>query len=160
MADEYTYEHFTRVDWVPTITNIAAPTVAQLNAGTELSTFLTKDGLQTPNSQNMVDNGTLADRFDAQGAGTYGGSVTLKARRKNDGTDAAWNLFAWKEQGYIVVRRGLAYDAAWAAAQEVEVYPAESHEPVMDNTATNANQTFTVAMAVTAQPDLRAVVAA
>ena len=157
---EYTYEHFTRVQWVPTITNIAAPTVAQLTAGTNLSDYLTKDGLQTPASQNMVDNGTLADRFDAQSVGTFGGNITLKARRNNDGTDAAWNIFAWGDTGYIVVRRGVAWDAAYAAAQEVEVYPVQSHEPVMDTTAANANQTFTVGLAVTAEPELRAVVAA
>lgn len=157
---EYTYEYYTRVDWVPTITNKAAPTVAQLTAGTLLSNYVTKDGLQTPNSQNMVENGTLADKFDAQSVGTYGGSITLKARRNNDGTDAAWNIFEWGETGFIVVRRGLAYSTAYAASQEVEVWPAQSHEPVMDTTAANANQTFTVALAVTSEPELRAVVAA
>lgn len=156
---EYTYEHFTRVDFVPTITAIAAPTVAQLNAGDELSDLLTKDGLQTPSSQNMVDNGTLADRFDAQGVGTYGGTITLKMRRES-ASDAAWAEFGWKEAGYIVVRRGLAYDAAWAAGQDVEVYPAESGQKVMDPSAANANQTFTVTLAVTSEPDMEAIVAA
>lgn len=157
---KYTFEYYTRVDWVPTITTIAAPTVAQLNAGTALATLLTKDGLQTPNNQNMVDNTSLAERFDAQLVGSFGGPITLKLKRDNDGTDAAWNLFEWGENGFVVIRRGLAYDAAWAAAQKAEVYPAQAHEPVMDNTAANAQQTFTVMLAVTAQPNLRATVAA
>ncbi len=157
---KYTFEYYTRVSWVPTITVVAAPTVAQLNAGTDMSTLLTKDGLSTPNSQNMVDNSGLHERFDAQIVGSFGGPITLKLKRDNDGTDAAWNLFDWGEVGFVVIRRGLAYDAAWAAAQKAEVYPAQAHEPVMDNSAANAQQTFTVMLAVTAQPSLRATVAA
>lgn len=154
---EYTFEHFTKVSWVPTIASIAAPTAAEVTAGTDISNLLTKDGLQTPSSQNMVDNGTLADRFDAQSVGTYGGNITLKARRETV-TDAAWNLFSWGEEGYLVVRRGVDHSTAFTVADEVEVYPAQSHEPVMDNSAPNANQTFTVALAVTSEPELRAVV--
>lgn len=156
---KYTYEYLTRVDWVPTITNIAAPTVAQLNAGTELSELLTKDGVSLPTSQNMVDNTTLAERFDAQLVGSFGGSGSLKLKRDNVDDDA-WDLFDWGESGYLVIRRGVPFDQAWAASDDVEVYPAQSHMPVMDNTAGNTQQTFTVGLAFTAEPELHGTVAA
>ncbi len=156
---KYTYEYLTRVSWVPIIVSKAAPTVAELNAGTDLSTLVTKDGLSTPTSQNMVDNTTLAERFDAQVVGSFGGSGSLKLKRDNVADDA-WDLFDWAETGYLVVRRGDPFDQAWAAADVVEVYPAQSHMPVMDNTAANTQQTFTVGLAFTEEPELRGVVAA
>ena len=155
----YVHEGNTKVAWVPTITNIAAPTVAELGAGTELSELLTKDGLSLPDSQNMVDSSTLADTFDAQRVGSWGGSITLTGFR-NQGADDLWDLAVYGTEGYLVVRRGIAYDTAWAAAQDVEVYPAEMHEPVPNATGANEEARFTLALAVTAQPNKRATVAA
>lgn len=155
----YVHEGNTKVSWVPTISSIAAPTVAELGAGTDLSELLTKDGLQTPDSQNMVDSSTLADTFDAQRVGSWGGSITLTGFR--DGTsDTLWDLAVYGTEGYLVIRRGIPYDTAWTAAQDVEVYPAEMHEPVPNGTAANEEARFTLALAVTGQPNKRAVVAA
>lgn len=156
----YVHEGMTKVSWVPTITNVAAPTVAQLTAGTDITELLTKDGLNISLTQNTVDNTSLAETFDSQLVGSWGGSITLTAKRDNDGTDAAWNLFTHGETGYLVVRRGAAYDGAFAADDDVEVYPAQSGEPVPNATAANAQATFSVTLAITAQPDLHAVAAA
>lgn len=159
----YAHDGYTRVMWVPTITAKAAPTVAELGAGTLLTTQdgITKDGLQIPTNQNYVDNGALSETFDAQVTGTEGGNITLTIKRNNDGTDAFWALFAERDEiGFLVVRRGLPNEDAIAAAQEVEVYPAMAHSGVMNNTAGNAQATFNVGMAVTSAPVKQAVVAA
>ena len=157
----YVHEGNTKVAWVTTIADIDAPTVAELGAGTELSTLLTKDGLQTPDTQNMVDSSTLADTFDAQVVGSWGGSITLTGfRNSTDADDDLWNLAVYGTNGYLVIRRGLPYDTAWTAAQKVEVYPAEFHEPVMNQTGANEEARFTVGCAVTSQPSKRATVAA
>lgn len=155
----YVHEGNTRVDFVPTIASKAAPTVAELGAGTALSTLLTKDGLQVPDTQNMVDSSTLSDTFDAQVVGSWGGGVSLTGFRDNV-SDDLWDLAVYGDEGYIVVRRGSAYDTAWAAADVVEVYPIQFHEPVPNATASNEEARFTVACAVTSAPNKRAVVAA
>ena len=115
--------------------------------------------LQTPDSQNMVDSSTLADTFDAQRVGSWGGSITLTGFRDAD-ADTLWDLAVYGTEGHLVIRRGVPYDTAFTAADVVEVYPAEMHEPVPNGTAANEEARFTLALAVTGQPDKRAVVAA
>lgn len=155
------YEERTRVYWVSSISNKNAPTVAELNAGTDLSCFLTKDGLKEPTNQNMVPAGALCERFDAERVGSFGGPVTLKCFRDDiDADDDAWNLFVYGTNGYLAIRSGPTHGTAWTAAQKVRVYPAEMHEPVMNDAAGNAMQTFNETLAVTAQPALKATVAA
>lgn len=155
------YEERTRVYWVPTIASIAAPTVAELNAGTDLSCFITKDGLTEPNSQNMVDAAALCERFDAQRVGSFGGTIGLKMYRDTvDADDDAYNLCVYGTNGYLVRRWGVTHGTAWAAAQKVAVFPAEMHEPVMNDTAANTMATFNETLAVTGQPNLKATVAA
>lgn len=154
----YVHEGNTKVLWVTTIADIAAPTVAELTAGTDISELLTKDGLTLPDTQNMVDSATLADTFDAQVVGSWGGGASLTGFR-DDTTDTLWDLAVYGTNGYIVVRRGMPYDDAIAAGQDVEVYPAEMHEPVMNQTGANEQARFTLALAVTGQPNKRAAVA-
>lgn len=154
----YAHDGKTLVYWVTTIANKAAPTVAELNAGTRLSGFIAKDGLDIPFAQNTVDNADLEDTFDAKGVGTFGADITLTCFR-DDTTDTAWNLFVYGTNGFLVVRRALAVATAWAAAQKVEVYPSQMHEPVPVPTTSNAQNMFKVALPTTDQPNLKATVA-
>lgn len=155
----YVHDGKTRVYWVPTIANKAAPTVAELNAGTSLAAFLRKDGLDIPFTQNFSDNADLEDTFDAQSVGTFGANISLTIFR-DDTTDTAWDLFVYGTAGYIVVRRGAAYSTAWAAAQKCEVYPAQMHEPTPLSSSTNENVAAKAMLAITDQPNLKATVAA
>lgn len=155
----YAFDAFTRVGWATSIASIAAPTTAELNAGTDLSGFLTKDGLKTPDQQNLVDVAALNSNFDAEAVGTFGGSILLKMFRDNDGTDAAWNLCVYATAGFLIVRRGIAVATAWTAAQKVEVYPAQMHQPVVIPSARNEATKFTEMLAVTSTPNLKATVA-
>ena len=154
----YIHEGMTKVSWVVTLSSVSSPTAVQLTAGTDITTFMTKDGLNISLSQNNVDNTSLAETFDSQLVGSWSGDPSLTFKRDNT-ADTAWDLFEWGAVGFLVVRRGVLYSTAYAAAQKVEVYPAQAHEPIPNNTAANAQATATVKLAITAQPDLHAVVA-
>ena len=155
----YIHEGMTKVAWVVTLSSVSAPSAAQLTAGTDITTFITKDGLNISLTQNNVENTSLAETFDSQLVGSWGGDPSITFKR-NNASDTAWDLFEWGAVGFLVVRRGVLFSTAFAAAQKVEVYPAQAHEPVPNNTAANAQSTATVKFAITAQPDLHAVAAA
>lgn len=165
MVDRYVYEGQTRVALVPRlpapgIADISAPTTTELNDSgvVDLSVLLTKDGLNTPQNQNMVDSATLAETFDSQLVGSWGGAMELTCFRDR-ASDLAWNTFVYGDEFFLVIRRGVDYDTAWANGQDVEVYPIQSHQPIMQPSAPNEQQRFTVSCAVTEQPDLKATVA-
>lgn len=147
---------------VGTISNKAAPTVAEINAGTKLSPHMTKDGIRVPSNQNMVDDSNMEDTFDAQVVGSWGGPIGFTAKRNNASgdPDTVWNLITYGLAGYVVVRRGVTSSTAVAASQVVEVYPVQYHNPVMQDPATNEQARFTVAAAVTSTPVIKATVAA
>lgn len=156
----YANDGMIRVTYAPAVANKAAPTTVELGAGTELSAWITKDGLTVPANQNMVDDSSLAEVFDAQVVGSFGGPITMTMKR--DGvaaSDTAWNLITYGLLGFIVVRRGIAVATAWTAAQKAEVFPVMFHEPIPMQTATNEQGRFTATAAVTSQPNLKATVA-
>ncbi len=156
----YANDGMITVVYTASVANKAAPTTAEIAAGTPLSVWITKDGLTVPANQNMVDDSSLAETFDSQVVGSFGGPITMTMKR--DGTpanDTAWNLITYGLTGFIIVRRGLAVATAWAAGQKAEVYPVMFHEPVPMQTATNEQGRFSATAAVTSQPNLKATVA-
>lgn len=148
------HEQNTRVVWAPSVASadLSEVTAAELTAGTDITSYLTKDGLETPADQQMVDNAGLDENFNAQGVGNYGGGINLKCFRT--ATDAAWTLFVYGTAGYIVIGRDSA--GGIGTGDALEVYPAEMHEPVMMNTAENERQKFSAKCAVTAAPNKNA----
>lgn len=156
---KYSNDGMIRVVLVPTIVAIAGPTVAELAAGTHITGFLSKDGLTVPADQNNVDVATLAETFNAQVPGSFGGAIEMTGLRDNV-ADTLWELIVYNLATHVVVRRGMATAAAFAAAQDVEVYPVQFHEPVPDQTGGDEVSRFTISAPVTAQPALKAVVAA
>lgn len=155
----YIHEGMTKVAWVVTLSSVSAPSAAQLVAGTDITALMTKDGLNISLSQNNVDNSSLAETFDSQLVGSWSGDPSLTFKR-NNAADTAWDLFEWGAVGFLVVRRGFLFSTAFVATNKLEVYPAQAHEPIPNNTAANAQATATVKLAITAQPDLHAVAAA
>lgn len=151
----------TLIYWVITIANKAAPTVAELNAGTRVSTELTRDaGLDISWDQKMSENASIEDTFDAEGVGTEGASLTATFFR-NLGADTLFTtVFATRgTAGYWVVRPGVLVATAWAAGQKVEVYPSEMHRAVPIKLATNVKQQAMVKGGITSSPSLLATVA-
>lgn len=147
-----------RIQVVATIANIALPTTTELNAGTNVTNFVTKDGLTVPANQNYVDNSSLAETFDAQVVGSFGGPVQLTGIR-DAATDTFWNLVVYGTNTYLVVRRGIATATAYASAQPLEVYPIQWHMALPMQTASNEQGRFTASAAVRSQPNLAAAVA-
>lgn len=155
----YANDGMIRIQVVATIANIAAPTVAEINAGTNITNFVTKDGLTTPSNQNNVPNSSLAETFDSELPGSFGGPVSMTGIR-DAATDTFWDLVVYGTATHVVVRRGVATATAVAASQKVEVYPITWHEPVPAQTASNVQGQFAANAPVRSQPNMKAVVAA
>jgi hypothetical protein len=143
---------------VSAIANIAAPTVAELNAGTAITNFVTKDGLTVPAEQNYVDNASLAETFNAQVVGSFGGPIQMTGIR-DAATDTFWDLVVYGTNTHLAVRRGTATATAWGAGNKLEVYPIQWHEPLPVQTAQDEQGRFTASAAVRSQPNLKAVAA-
>ena len=151
----------TRVAYVPTVANIAAPTTTELNAGTLLSSTLIPAGLEGwENSTAEVDNTSLASSFDTKLPGRVSFSGTGLVLKKQDGTDTVFNLLTTPgTNGYIVIRDGVANATAWASADKVEVYPIRTGTHVMlGRGEANSLLRYRVPTTITSQPNLKAIV--
>lgn len=149
-----------KVTWVLAIPTISAPIAATLNGGVDLQTLITKDGLSIEPEQSPVDNTSLASRDETEDAGTLKYSLELTVKRQETPVDdVGWNTLVDRQLGYLVVRRTLAHETAYAAGQEVEVYPARCGRPRMMPPALNEAQKFAVKLFNHTSPDTRATVA-
>lgn len=150
----------TRVYSVPSIANIAAPTVAELNAGTRLDGLITPDGLVGFEAETGdVDNSKLNSTFSTTSPGRISYSGTLIRMHKQTGTDTVYNLLVYGYATNIVVRRDLDAATAWAASQAVEVYPAACGEVRDLSPAPNETHKYEVPIKITSQPNKRATTA-
>lgn len=114
-----------RVAYVPTISNIAAPTTTELNAGILLHDTMTPDGLQGFEATTAdVPTDKLASTFDTVtiGRDSYSGTA-LRIDKQTPGADTIRSTLSRGTTGYIAIRRGYAATLAWASAQQLEVYP-------------------------------------
>lgn len=150
----------TRVYWVPSIANINAPTVAELNAGTALQSLLTPDGLNgfQPDTAD-VDVSSLDSTFNTVVAGRASYSGTMLRLKKQTGTDTVYNFFVRDVAGYVVIRRDVAAATAWASGDKVEVYPAITGETRNLDPEQNSVHKYEVPVKVSSTPALRSTVA-
>ncbi len=146
-----------RMTFAPTVANINAPTVAEVEtAGTDITPFLSS--LDTPLDGEAVDSSDLSSAFNKNVAGTFGGGMTGVFYR-DDTTDTAWTTFPRNTTGYVTVRRFGGSAVAMVATDSVEVWPVRviTRSPAtMDR---NNVQMFTVDFATTEEPALAATVA-
>lgn len=150
----------TRVDWVSAISNNAAPTTAELNAGIALTLKVTDDGLIGFEADTAdVPTTSLADVFDTVDVGRVSYSGTALRIKKQTSTDTIYDTLVKGTAGYLVVRRNTAYNTAWTAAQKVEVYPVKCGETKFVMPAANTLSRYEVPMKITSAPTLRATVA-
>src|SRR5262245_4300547 len=97
---------FTRVAYVPTISNINAPTTTELNAGILLQSVMTPDGLTGFEASTAdVDNSALNSTFDTKTIGRDSFSGTKLIFKKQNTGDTAYTTLTRGTTGYIVVRR-------------------------------------------------------
>jgi len=111
--------------FVPTIANPAAPTVAELTAGTvkKITYSLTGDGY----AHGVTVNTVTANRFTLAQAIQYDGTITddleITYAYTNTAGDVVRLALPQGTTGYIVERWAVANDVAIAAAQLVDVIP-------------------------------------
>jgi len=150
----------TRVSWVPSITNINAPTTTELNAGTLLHSLLTADGLMgmQPDTAD-VDTSSLDSTFNTTVAGRASFSGTGLRLKKQTGTDSVYNLLVRDLAGFLVIRRDSAASTAWASGDKVEVYPAVLGEVRNLDPEPNSVHKYEVPIKVSSAPNLRSTVA-
>lgn len=149
------YEGRTKVVYTATIAVETAPTEAEVAAGTDLTTYVTKDGVNPGTTNNRIDTGGIDDVFDSQIQGSWGAEFQLTCMR-DDTTDLAWETLQRGVQGYIII----GYDSAAgiAAGDTVQVWAVEFGTPLMQPSASNTVQMFIADVAIATPPQLDAVV--
>jgi hypothetical protein len=146
--------------YVPTIANKAAPTVAELTTGAvDLTPWLTRDGLDTPQGGSTVDVAGANSRYNATQSGSYGGDPISATffRDTVSGSDTAWTTLARGTAGYFVIGR---FGLTPTAGERVEVWEINVISRAMVAIADNEAQRFVASMAVPSEPNDAAVVAA
>lgn len=152
-----TSEKKVKVYFLPTVASKAAPTVANITGGTNITPQLPTTGVAVEWTQNNASIPMLDEAFTAEQIGTEAAAITLTfTRDETDADDDAWNLFERGLTGYLLISRF----GTPAATSRVEVYPITSHRPVPLAPAENEFQQARVQLAVHDTPDLNAVVAA
>jgi hypothetical protein len=140
-----------RIWWATTIANPAAPTVAEINAGTDVTGFLSS--LDTPLDGNAPDASDLSSAFNKTVAGKFGGNVSAQMYR-DDTTDTAFNLFPRNTTGYLVIRRFGGSTTAVAGTDDVDVWNLRvvtRSDVALDDESVQA---FTVDFAALDEPDI------
>lgn len=148
-----------RVFVVDSISDTSAPTVAEVGAGTDITSFIVKNGWQESPTFNRVDSSDLSTQYDKEVMGTWKTTITLTVLL-DDTTDTAWDEFqTHAAQTHLVV---LPYKGTGsvAASDVCRVYPVESAQAIPNQSAANERQTAEVAFAVYDEPELNVTVAA
>lgn len=155
----------TRVYWVTTISNQNAPTTSELNAGTDLTSTLTADGLTGFQPETAaVDTSSLASTFTSNVNGRTSFSSTKLRLKKQSGTDTIFTTLVRDTDGFLVIRRSVTQSTSWASSQAVEVYPALIGEVARMDPEPNTVERYELPVMITAGaagtgPSLRAAVA-
>ena len=149
----------TRAGWITTIANIAAPTVAELNAGILLQTTLTPAGLKgLQPTTAKIDASSLASRITLQRNGRTSIADSMLEFKKQDGTDTIYDTLLFGTAGFLVVRTSVLETVAWTIGQKVRVYPMECGEVAHVDIEENTLERYQIPLTLTGQWNLRATV--
>jgi hypothetical protein len=148
-----------RVAFVPTISNQAAPTTAELNAGTLLQSVMTPDGLQNwQPTTAAVDNSALDSTFTTSTIGRDSFNNPTMQFKKQASGDTVYNLLLRATAGFVVIRRYVASGTAWTTGQAVEVYPVICGQTLGVDPAANEVAKYQIPFMVTASATIRAAI--
>jgi len=154
-----------RCVWMTACANIALPTVAELNAGTDLTDYITPDGLDIGMATGKVNVGNVGSTFTLERVGRRSPSIALTLHH-NSPTDTPWTLLVYRALGFFAVRKGIDKATAWTIGQgtggstgEVSVYPVECGADAPVKPAPDTSWDFTVDLTIYLDPNTRAVVA-
>jgi len=159
MPTKLPYDQNVRAVWATSVASIAAPTVAEIGAGVDITCLLTKDGLAFNVTTGSIDASTLCSRFMHSEPGSVDVKPVIKGYRFTSTDDDLWDLVNWGDAGYLIVRPMVPYGTAVAAAQKVMVIAGKFSDPMPAATAANAMQ-IVEADLFTSDVNLKAAVAA
>ena len=146
-----------KVFWLATPpANAAAPTTAEVTAGTDLTSFIPKDGFKVGMSNNRVQGGSLDETFLDESMGTWTSQLSVDAY-KDDTTDTAFTTIGVRGTtgAFVAVPHG-----GNVTGSKCYVWPdVEAGSPILADTAENARQKFTAEFAVRQSPNLHAAIA-
>lgn len=159
----------TKLYWVEGdtgITDVSAPTVAQLNAGVDVtcsmvSTYEVRaDASDTTNERAVCETANVV----APTIKNYMGNLVLfrliNASTFVPETGDPINVFEYGIVGWFVRRLGAAFDVAWAANDQVEVYKFMSDVPQIQGGTGEGYLKATVPLLQQGTFDIKAIVAA
>ena len=147
--------------FVPTISDIDAPTVAEVTAGTRLTPEIAElNGLSFQN--NPIPTPDMASTFAAQIAGEDSADDTNIMFYEDDTTNPILTALAKGTVGYIVVMYAgvTGSNGEPAASDKCETWPCSVSSNARQHTAGNESAKYTVFFSMTSEPDQDATVAA
>lgn len=139
------------------ITNVNAPTAAQIAAAEDLTPFLIS--LNASSRGNTVPTPSFDTLFETSTTGTSAATFDADFYR-DDEDDAAWELLTRGVRGFFIISRfgGTGVNNLPIATDEVEIWPVSITSRSMANMSNNTVLTFTVSCAVTKEPNEEAIV--
>ena len=147
---------------VDTIDDTSGPTVAEINAGEEITTLLTADGFVGFQGETAaIDASSLAsvDNFSLDGRVSYDGMMLRL--KKQDTNDDVHDDYAQKGVAtHVVVRRHVDRTDVIATADVVQVFPVRTGAPKYLDPEPNSLDRYEVPLFLTGGVVLDAVVAA
>lgn len=147
------FEGQMRVLWAPDgvspgVANLAAPTVAEVNAAEDLTPYLPTAGVQIEPTENNSSLAMLDKGFISESVGTEGATAALTFRRDDDPEDDPFFLFTKGDTGTLIVVPFGGPGYTPQSGDMVECYRVEAHTPVPLAPAENTKQQCRVTFAV------------
>lgn len=155
-----TPDTYTKIWIVNSISTQSAPTIGEINAGTEVTGFLTPAGLDTPEEGTDADISSIASARDFSVPATIGGDISGEFYR-DDASDDAWDAMPRLQITNLVIARfgGSGTDNAIIATDTVEVWPVRVSQRSNSRVTRGEALRFTSTFALSGDPDLAATVA-
>jgi hypothetical protein len=116
--------------WVPSLADPEHPTVAELTAPSvvDLSCYLTGDGFTPSADEQTITDDRLCSRQTYEQPGRFTDKLDIKyvyqGQEMTAADNKAFTTLRHLTAGYLVSRWGTDYEAAFAAGDIVDVYPA------------------------------------
>lgn len=160
------YDGNVRAVLVPAVANVNAPTVAELTAvaAVDISCYLTGDGLAISVDQQTISDERLCSTstFEKRGRKTHSVDVTYVDNTNSVAHSASNAAREALDEGavhYLVTRRNMPYETAFASTQKVRVYPVEAGFPAEVPGEANSVTRTTSKLFVTGDPGIDVAVA-
>lgn len=158
MDDFYPFDAYTRVAVRSTIGNLHAPTVAELEAATDVGRDITPDGLDIQRRDNIAERTYWKGRQTGAVPSRWSTSVSLTGYRRTSG-GVLFPLAVFGARTVLVARYGMPCDEPWAAGQSVDVVVGRWGKRSTARSARNTAVTFGVSLVVRMDDDDATVVA-